>query len=108
MVGGHLVVVVAAVALGGGSCTKPWPSPENSSPRTTVEAEFHMARSHINRQEVLAARVVAVQKDTIPRVWPKSDFELRERKIMLRLQGPGRGGVGPQRLSELRDAQGKC
>lgn len=67
-----------------------------------------MALSHIDGQEVLAARVIAVQKDTIRGVWPKSDLELRERKVMLGLQGPGCGSVGPQRLSELRDGQGEC
>lgn len=93
MAGSHLVVTVVAVVWRGGSCKRPWPSPENSCPGTTVEAEFHVARSHIDGQEVLAARVIAVQKDTIPRVWPKGDLELGERKIMLRLQGPGCGCV---------------
>jgi hypothetical protein len=90
-----------------GGFRKSQPSPENTSPRTTVKAELHMSPCHVDGQEVLAACVIAVQEDSILRVWPKGDLKLSERKVMLRLQGPGRGSVGPQRRAEARNGQGE-
>lgn len=81
------------------------PLPENTGPRATVEAELHVAPCHVDRQEVLAGCVVAVQQDAVPRVRPKRDLKLREGEIMLGLQGPGGCSIGPQRLSELRNDQ---
>lgn len=66
-----------------------------------------MAPCHVDRQEVFAARVIAVQEDAVIRVRPKRDLKRREGKVMPGLQWPGCCSVGPQRLSELRNGQGE-
>lgn len=83
------------------------PLPENTSARATVKAELHVAPCHVDGHKVFAARVVAVEEDTITRVWPKRDLKLHEGKVMLGLQRPGCCSIGSQGLSELRDGQGE-
>ena len=88
----------------------PWrsqPLPENTSPRAAVKAELHVAPCHVDRQEVFAVRVIAVQEDAVIWVRPKRDLKLHEGKVMPGLQRPGCCSVGPQRLSELRNGQGE-
>lgn len=81
--------------FGGGKSGRCQSSPENTSPRAAVEAELHVAPCHVDGQEVFAVRVVAVQEDAIPGIWPECDFQLHEGKVVLGLQGPGRGSEGP-------------